>query len=154
MIEVFVSTFPKDERQHHTIASIVMRVPTTPDQRRRHVSAASPTSFVASPTNPIMSPSQTPPKWMKNLAERNRLSMVEPLLVEPEDKLAELMEEYSPLFETKTSIEFTPQDDNTAQYMYRDSLKLKANEKKTQFPAKRGEGKSGYDFDSLMGNDF
>jgi hypothetical protein len=131
-----------------------MRVPTTPIQRRSHISAASPSSSMASPTNPmIMSPSQTPPKWMKFLAERNKLSIVEPPLVEPEDevdRLADLMEEYSPLFENKTSIEFTPQDDGTAQYMYRDSWKVK--EKKPQFP-KRGEGKSGYDFEALVGND-
>jgi hypothetical protein len=104
---------------------------------------------MASPTNPNMSPSKTPPHWMTVLAERNRVSIVEPPPKERFDHMADLMEERNPLFENKTSIEYTPRDDRTAEYMYRDCLKLKANEKKPQFP-KRGEGKSGYDFEALM----
>jgi hypothetical protein len=102
---------------------------------------------MASPTNP-----NTHPKWMTNLAERKRLSIAEPQMVKTKeryDHMTDLSEEHNPLFDKKASIKYTPQDDGTAQFMYRDSSKLKANEKKPQFP-KSAEGKSGYDFGALM----
>jgi hypothetical protein len=129
---------------------------------RRHSSFSPPASCT-----PITSPQTAPsvPKWKATLKERNRLAapplvhMESPRPIAGEDMSAEekiIWEEYNPLFDSMTDIEYTPdEDDDAAQVFGRESnwdVKMKRKSAPASTLRRHVEKQtSGYNFDELLG---
>lgn len=120
-------------------------------------------------TSPVISPQsgQSAPKWKAKLKERNRLS-APPLhslecarsAIAEEDVNAEekiIKDEYNPLFESMTQIEYNPQEDDLAAQVFGRESNFDAKVNRQSEPAMVAPNRrqvekrtSGYDFDALL----